>query len=882
MATNAQSQSQQHSAPETVYLKDYQAPDWRIQSVDLHVALYDSHALVTSSLSLEQVSGTKKPLVLDGELLTLESIALDGQPLKGADYQIKGDQLTVFELPESATLKTTVRIEPQNNTALEGLYRSGGMFCTQCEADGFRRITYFLDRPDVLSVYRTTVEADKAEYPVLLSNGNPVDSGDLESGRHFVSWEDPFPKPCYLFALVAGDLHLEQSSFITASGRTVDLRLYVEPQNADKCEHAMVSLKNAMRWDEETYGLEYDLDIYMVVAVDDFNMGAMENKGLNIFNSRFVLARPEIAEDSDYEDIEAVIGHEYFHNWTGNRVTCRDWFQLSLKEGLTVFREQEFSADMNARSVKRIADVRRLRSFQFPEDAGPTAHPVRPDSYSESNNLYTATVYEKGGEVIRMLHGLVGKVGFRAGMDLYFERHDGQAVTCEDFVAAIADANQIDLTAYLCWYTQAGTPKLTMQQQYHERAQQLTLSFSQETLATAAQPDKTALPIPIAVGLLDADGQSLKAELNAGVGRKAEGGWVLELATDEADFVFSNVSADAVPSVLRGFSAPVELATDLSRAQKLLLLKADSDAFARWDAGQQLAMDELSALVGGEQDEVASDFVAACGEAIERVLAGGDNDFALYAELLTFPDEGALVNRLARVDVHSIHHAVSALREGLAKSLKSQWLALYEHCHAQADEASARALRNVALKYVAAADPRAANELAVAQMRNARCMTDSMGALKVAVNAQLASADDLLETFYSQWQQEPLVVNKWLSVQAARPGFDALDTVRRLTKHEAFDITNPNKVRALFNMFAAWNPVGFHGGGKPAYSFIADQVLRLNELNPQVAARLVGAFNHWRKFDGEARLEMQQQLQRIQMASGLSRAVADIVNKSLA
>lgn len=874
-----------NAVPETIYLKDYQAPAWLIDTVNLHVSLYDDHALVTAEIAFRKNSDSQEdsqaPLRLDGELLALQAIAVNGDELSASEYTVDDEFLTVLNPPSKGVLSTVVRIEPQNNTALEGLYRSGGMFCTQCEADGFRRITYFLDRPDVLATYRTTVEADKQQYPVLLSNGNPVASEALVGGRHSVTWEDPFPKPCYLFALVAGDLHLEQSSFTTASGREVDLRLYVEPQNASKCDHAMVSLKNAMRWDEETFGLEYDLDIYMIVAVDDFNMGAMENKGLNVFNSRFVLARPEIAEDSDYEDIEAVIGHEYFHNWTGNRITCRDWFQLSLKEGLTVFREQEFSADMNARSVKRIVDVRRLRSFQFPEDAGPTAHPIRPDQYSESNNLYTATVYEKGGEVIRMLHGVVGKVGFRAGMDLYFERHDGQAVTCEDFVAAIADANQIDLSAYMGWYTQAGTPRLSMKQHYDATSQQFTLTFTQQTLPTAEQVEKQALPVPISVALLNADGSVMAAELVAGTGRVNGEGWVLELSQSSGEFVFSSVTEAPTPSVLRGFSAPVELATDLSREQKLLLLKADSDAFARWDAGQQLALDELCGLVSDEQDAVSADFVAACAESIGSVLSGEDEDYALYAELLSFPDESVLVSRLSRVDVHSIHHAVSALRTGLASALAPQWLALYRYCQERRDNAHARALRNLALRYVAAGQAEVANDLAQRQVRDAGCMTDHMGALRVAVYADLPCAPLLLNDFYEQWKDEPLVVNKWLSVQASRPDLNAFDTVKALSTHEAFDISNPNKVRALFNLFAAWNPVGFHGGGDAAYGFIADQVLRLNDLNPQVAARLVGAFNHWRKFEGAPRLEMKRQLQRIQAAPALSRAVADIVNKGL-
>ena len=873
MAKNAQ--------PNAVLLEDYTPPAWQISDVNLHVALFEDSAVVTSELRFQKQCQSAADMSLDGEGLALQSIEIDGKALNADQYRCNDEGLTVFAPPESGVLKTVVRIEPQNNTALEGLYRSGNMFCTQCEADGFRNITYFLDRPDVLSVYRTTVEADQAKYPILLSNGNPVDSGELAAGRHFVTWHDPFPKPCYLFALVAGDLHLEQSSFTTQSGREVDLRLYVEPQNASKCEHAMESLKKAMRWDEETFDLEYDLDIYMIVAVDDFNMGAMENKGLNVFNSRFVLARPEMAEDADYEDIEAVIGHEYFHNWTGNRVTCRDWFQLSLKEGLTVFREQEFSADMNARSVKRIADVRRLRSYQFPEDAGPTAHPIRPDRYNESNNLYTATVYEKGGEVIRMLHGLVGKAGFAKGMALYFERHDGQAVTCEDFVAAIADANQIDLSAYLGWYTQAGTPRVTLSQHYNAEAGRLSLRFTQQTLPTPEQPEKQALPIPMATALLGPDGLLTQAKLIQGEGKTTDDGWVLELSAAENEFVFENVPANTTASVLRGFSAPVKIATDLSREQKLLLLEKETDAFARWDACQQLALDELSALVAGKQNTLSADFVAACKKAIAAVTSGQDKDLAFYAELFSFPDESSLVTRLDKVDVPTIHSAVLRFKQDLAAQLEAQWLGLYDYCDARREQANARALANLALRYVALANPERADPLVLRQTAQSKCMTDQMGALRVAVHTELPSAQQLLADFYQQWQEEPLVVNKWLSVQASKPSQNTLAEVIALTESPAFDISNPNKVRALFNIFAAGNPVGFHGGGAASYAFIADQVARLNEINPQVAARLVGAFNNWKKFDGEPRSQMQQQLQRLQAMSGISSAVADIVGKAL-
>lgn len=875
MAKNAQ--------PKPVLLQDYTPPAWQINDVDLNVALYEEQALVTATIQFQRSEASSEPqdLVLDGENLALQSITVNGQALSSEQYQCDEQRLTVFAAPSQGVLTTVVKIEPQNNTALEGLYRSGGMFCTQCEADGFHNITYFLDRPDVLAVYQTRVEADKSKYPVLLSNGNPIDSGDLPEGRHYVTWQDPFPKPCYLFALVAGDLHLEQSSFTTQSGRNVDLRLYVEPQNADKCDHAMLSLKNAMRWDEQTFGLEYDLDIYMIVAVDDFNMGAMENKGLNVFNSRFVLARPEIAEDVDYEDIEAVIGHEYFHNWTGNRVTCRDWFQLSLKEGLTVFREQEFSADMNARSVKRIADVRRLRSYQFPEDAGPTAHPIRPDRYNESNNLYTATVYEKGGEVIRMLHGLVGKQGFANGMALYFERHDGQAVTCEDFVAAIADANQVDLTPYLGWYTQAGTPRLSMSQRYDEAAQQLQLRFSQVTHPTPGQAEKKALPIPIATALVTSDGPIKDVELVAGVGKATADGWVLELTDESAEFVFASVPADAVPSVLRGFSAPVELATDLSQAQKLRLLASETDAFARWDAAQQIALDEITAFTQTPERELSAEFVAACEQVIEAVLTEQDTDLAFFAELFSFPDEAFLLNRLDKVDVPVIHAAVQAFKQQVAERLAAQWQSLYQYCYARCDTANGRALANIALAYVARADRAVANDWTQQQASAATCMTEQMGALRVAVHQQLPAAEPLLAAFYQQWQHEPLVVNKWLSVQASQPTEGALAQVVELADSAAFDITNPNKVRALFNVFATANPVGFHGGGADSYRFVADQVARLNEINPQVAARLVGAFNHWKKFDGDARSQMQRELQRLQAMSGISSAVADIVGKAL-
>jgi len=873
MAKNAQ--------PNPVLLQDYTPPAWQIDDVDLKVALFEDHALVTASMRFRRIDAAVTELRLDGEHLSLQSISLNGQALAASDYCEEEQQLVIFQPPSEGQLTTVVRIEPQNNTALEGLYRSGGMFCTQCEADGFRNITYFLDRPDVLAVYQTRVEADKSQYPVLLSNGNPVDSGDLPDGRHFVTWQDPFPKPCYLFALVAGNLHLEQSSFTTLSGREVDLRLYVEPQNASKCDHAMASLKHAMRWDEETFGLEYDLDIYMIVAVDDFNMGAMENKGLNIFNSRFVLARPEIAEDVDYEDIEAVIGHEYFHNWTGNRVTCRDWFQLSLKEGLTVFREQEFSADMNARSVKRIADVRRLRSYQFPEDAGPTAHPIRPDRYNESNNLYTATVYEKGGEVIRMLHGLVGKSGFAKGMALYFERHDGQAVTCEDFVAAIADANQVDLTPYLGWYTQAGTPRLSMTHRYDAASQQLHLSFTQVTAPTPGQPEKQPLPIPIATSLIGAAGPLPDVELVAGQGTVTADGWVLELSDANAEFIFSPVTADVVPSVLRGFSAPVELFTDLSQTQKLRLLASESDAFARWDAAQQVALDEIAALMQSPTHPLSADFVTACHQAIQSVLAEQDTDLAFYAELFSFPDEAFLLNRLDKVDVPAIHTAIQTFKQQFSQALAEAWQALYQFCYSRRDQANARALANVALAYVARAEIETADQWAQQQVANAACMTEQIGALRVAVHCSLPSASALLVAFHQQWQHEPLVVNKWLAVQASAPTVDALAEVKRLAQSASFDLTNPNKVRALLNVFASTNPVGFHGGGAASYQFVADQVARLNEINPQVAARLVGAFNHWKKFDGEARVQMQQQLQRLQALPAVSSAVADIVGKAL-
>jgi aminopeptidase N len=878
------------NTPKTTYLKDYAPPAYRIPTIDLRFELGEDHTTVHSRLRIVRAEATPAgtPLALDGQHLELVGLELDGTPLAADRYRVDDDRLTLFDPPAGFELSVATRIRPRDNAALQGLYQSGGNFCTQCEAEGFRRITYFLDRPDVMAVYTTTLVADQARYPVLLANGNPVARGELDDGRHWATWHDPFPKPSYLFAVVAGHLQYIEDHFTTRSGRKVTLRIYVEPENIHQCDHAMHSLKQAMVWDEERFGLEYDLDLYQIVAVGDFNMGAMENKGLNIFNTRFVLARPETATDADYQGILGVIGHEYFHNWTGNRVTCRDWFQLSLKEGLTVFRDQEFSSDLGSRGVKRIEDVRILRSSQFPQDAGPMAHPVRPDSYIEINNFYTVTVYNKGAEVIRMMQTLLGRNGFRRGMDLYFQRHDGQAVTCDDFVAAMADANGMDLGQFKRWYHQAGTPELTVSDAYDPIARRYALTIRQCCPPTPGQPHKEPFHIPLALGLLDAEGRDLPLQLDGENEPGETTTRVLQLREPEHTFHFVNIPAQPVPSLLRGFSAPVKLKSIESDDDLRFRLAYDSDDFNRWDAGQTLAVRVLLALVEerqqGREWTLPESFSAAFGRALTSSA-----DPALLAQALTLPGEGYLAEQMEVVDVEGIHAARRFVQRMLAERLYEPLRATYQALHVREREGyhidaaaiGRRALKNICLDYLMQRGDPETRTLCLDQYRSASNMTDQLGALAPLANDDSPERADALAAFYQRWRHEALVVDKWLSLQATSRLPGALGVVRELLGHEAFSLRNPNKVRALIGAFSQANPLHFHAPDGSGYTLLADQVLALDAFNPQIAARLMAAFTRWRKYDPVRQRAMRERLERILAAPELSPDVYEIAAKSL-
>ena len=878
-------------SPKTVYLKDYRPPDYLIERVDLRFELDEASTRVRSRLAIVRNhlpdAGGPRPLVLDGQQLELLALRLEGRDLSARDYSVGAEHLTISKVPETFELEVVTRLYPQDNTSLEGLYRSSGNFCTQCEAEGFRKITYFLDRPDVMAVYTTTLVADKTRYPVLLSNGNLIAGGELQNGRHWATWHDPFKKPAYLFALVAGHLQWIEDSYTTRSGRAVILRIYVEPENIDQCEHAMRSLKKAMAWDEVVFGLEYDLDVYMIVAVGDFNMGAMENKGLNIFNTKYVLAKPSTATDDDYQGIESVIGHEYFHNWTGNRVTCRDWFQLSLKEGLTVFRDQEFSADMSARGVKRIDDVRILRASQFSQDAGPMAHPVRPESYIEINNFYTVTVYNKGAEVVRMIHTLLGKAGFRRGMNQYFECHDGQAVTTDDFVHAMADANQVDLGQFRRWYSQAGTPELDVSGVYDPTVYSYTLTIRQSCPATPGQPHKEPFHIPLAVGLLDSTGSDLPLQLE-GEDMPAEGFTrILELREPEHTFRFVNIPEPPTPSLLRGFSAPVKLKIAYRDEELMFLLAHDSDEFNRWEAGQMLAIRTILRLIEDRQQGRTWTLPTAFSAAFGQALADAASAPALLAQVLTLPSEGYLAEQMEVVDVDGIHEARNYLRLVLAEALRNELLATYR-AHGDrggyridADARGRRSLKNCCLDYLMQLDDPAIRTLCMEQYRHAGNMTDELSALGMLASCDCPERGEALATFFERWQHEPLVVDKWFTLQATSQLPGTLAEVKALLNHKAFSIKNPNKVRALIGAFCQGNPVRFHAANGAGYAFLADQVLVLNAINPQIAARLLSAFTRWRKYDADRRLRMQVQLERILNVADLSPDVYEIAAKSL-
>jgi aminopeptidase N len=866
--------------PQPIYLKDYQVPAYLIDHTELRFELDEEETLVRATLSVRrnpQCTRVRPPLELNGHpSVELCRLSIDGEILSERDFTRSDECLAVSQVPEQFELECLTRIHPETNTALEGLYKSDGMFCTQCEAEGFRRITFYPDRPDVMSVFRTTIVADRSRYPVLLSNGNPVECTEEDDGRHCVTWEDPFPKPAYLFALVAGDLAVLEDSYTTLSGRPVQLKIYAEKKDLDKLEHAMASLKRAMRWDEETYGREYDLDIYMIVAVDFFNMGAMENKGLNIFNTSCVLASPRTTTDAAFQRVESVVAHEYFHNWSGNRVTCRDWFQLSLKEGFTVFRDAEFSADVNSRTVKRIEDVSMLRTAQFAEDAGPMAHPVRPESFIEISNFYTLTVYEKGAEVVRMLHTLLGAEQFRKGCDLYFERHDGQAVTTDDFVQAMADVSGRDLTQFKRWYSQAGTPRLQVSDSWNEGSGTYRLTLRQSCPPTPGQPEKQPFHLPVRYGLIGPNGE----EYACGV---------LELTDAEQTFTFDDLPQRPVPSLLRGFSAPVKLDYPYTDEQLRVLLQHDSDGFNRWDAGQRMAVRLMQSMIADYQAGRALEVPQHLIDSWRTILADRSLDPAMVAQLLRLPGEAYLAELSDVIDVQAIHAVREFLRKALAIALQDEWQATYRRCCSDepyspdAESIARRSLKNLSLGYLIATGEDAWLTLAEQQFEAADNMTDQQTALALTVHSEFRDAGErLLDSFHNQWQHEALVMNQWFSIQASDPWPGALERVKRLQEHPLFDARNPNKLRALVGAFCGQNPTAFHAEDGSGYRFLADWVLTLNSQNPQIAARLLTPLTRWKRYPEKAQALMKAQLERIQQAPELSADVYEVVSKSLA
>jgi aminopeptidase N len=859
--------------PQSIQLADYQAPDYLVDEVGLDFALVPTATRVKAKLAVRRNGEHDRPLHFNGERLKLLSVAIDGAALTDGQYEIDDEWLTIAAPPAAFTLETEVEIDPEGNRALEGLYTSAGRFCTQCEAEGFRKITYFPDRPDVLARFTVRIEGDKGAYPHLLSNGNLLEAGDLDGGRHFAVWNDPFPKPCYLFALVAGVLDVLEDDFVTVSGRKVALRIYVDPGMAERALYAMDSLKRAMKWDEDVFGREYDLDLFMIVAVRDFNFGAMENKGLNIFNSSLLLADAATATDLDYERIEGVVAHEYFHNWTGDRITCRDWFQLCLKEGLTVFRDQSFSADMRGEAVQRIKEVKQLRARQFSEDAGPLAHPVRPNSYIKIDNFYTATIYEKGAEVIRMLKTMIGAEAFRTGMDLYFDRWDGQATTVEAFIQCFAETSGQDLTAFFAWYEQAGTPRVTLEATYDAEAQALDLSFEQATAPTPGQPDKQALPIPIAFGLIDEDGRPL---------RDTE---VIVLDAPSRRVRLENVARMPVVSALRGFSAPVNLTSDAPAKDAYVLLAADPDLFNRWEAGQGLARDLILARAAGRPDEVGEERYA---EALERALKDQSADPAFKALLLALPSEADLAVIAAPADPAAIHAARGALRARMAAHLEVELLDLHarlqepEAFSPDAEQAGRRALRNAALELMAAHSTPQSRERAKAHYQGAGNMTDAMGGLVALMELGGEAFETALADFYTRWKDEPLVIDKWFALQARDPAEGALGRVLGLTAHPAFEAQNPNRLRALVATFANYNQDRFHDPSGAGYRFLADQVLATDGFNPNIAARLMEPLGQWARYRPELGALMRAELERIRNSPGLSKNVVELAAKALA
>ncbi|MGB5856271.1 MAG: aminopeptidase N [Oceanisphaera sp.] len=863
--------------PQVQYREDYQPPHYWIDTLDLDIQLHENATEVVAISRVRRNGEHDEPLVLDGEQLNLLQVAVNGVDI--TQYQQTENSLILSQLPEVFVLTIKTQLDPQANTALEGLYKSGSAFCTQCEAQGFRRITYYLDRPDVLARFSTRITADAAAYPYLLSNGNRIDQGNLDDGRHWVQWQDPFPKPAYLFALVAGNFDVLRDSYTTVSGREVALEIFVDQGNLHRAGHAMDSLKASMAWDEQRCHLEYDLDIYMIVAVDFFNMGAMENKGLNVFNAKFVLADPHTATDNDYLDVERVIGHEYFHNWTGNRVTCRDWFQLSLKEGLTVFRDQEFSSDLGSRTVNRIQNVRMMRGAQFAEDAGPMAHPIRPDAVIEMNNFYTVTVYEKGSEVIRMLHTLLGEQAFQRGLALYLQRFDGQAATCDDFVAAMSEASGRDLTRFTRWYSQAGTPVLTVTDEYDAVQQRYTLTVQQFTPTTPGQPQKLPLHIPLSVALYSAQGEPLTLTMDGQIV-----GPVLDVLEAEQRFVFDQVPSKPTPALLQSFSAPVKLDYPYSDEQLTLLAKHSIDEFVRWDAVQMLinkaVRDNVSQLQRQQPVVVPRPLL----DVFRATLEDETLDKALQAQMLMLPDIGSLLELFEQVDIDLLGQVHAQLHKELAVALQPLWLQAYEHNRtpqysiAHPDIAK-RAIKNVALSYLALANEAS---LVQQQYQTADNMTDTLAAMKAAVRAELTEAGALLADFEGKWQQDGLVLDNWFRLQATAPGDDTVARIQQLMTHPTFSLNNPNRVRAVVGAFIMGNPLQFHRLDGAGYDLLVSVLTQLNLSNPQVASRLITPLIQFARLDDARQQQIKARLQQLMALPDLSRDLFEKISKALA
>ncbi|MGR2666116.1 aminopeptidase N [Vibrio campbellii] len=863
-------------APQAKYRKDYKAPSHHITDIDLTFDLYDNDTIVTAVSKVVQ-KGESTTLELDGEGLELRSVKVNGEDW--SHHEVKETSLVLTDLPAEFALEIVTKIDPEANTALEGLYKSGGAFCTQCEAEGFRRITYYLDRPDVLAKYTTKVIADKAVYPYLLSNGNRIAEGEAENGRHWVQWQDPHPKPAYLFALVAGDFDVLRDKYTTTSGREVDLEIFVDKGNLDRAGHAMTSLINSMKWDEDRFGLEYDLDIYMIVAVDFFNMGAMENKGLNIFNSKFVLANEKTATDREYLGIEAVIGHEYFHNWTGNRVTCRDWFQLSLKEGLTVFRDQEFSSDLGSRAVNRIDNVRTIRGPQFAEDASPMSHPIRPDKVIEMNNFYTLTVYEKGSEVIRMYHTLLGEEGFQKGMKLYFERHDGTAATCEDFVSAMEDATGVDLKQFRLWYSQSGTPTLRVNSEYNAEAKTYALTVEQFTEATHDQAEKQALHIPFDIELYAQNGDVIPLIIN---GESVHN--VLDVKQDKQTFVFENVAEQPVPSLLREFSAPVKLEYDYSDDELIFLMKHATNDFARWDASQMLLAkyirQNVTNVQAGGEVKLSEDLI----DAFRGVLLDANLEPAFIAQVLSLPSINEITGWYKQIDIDAVDTVLNNITVSLSKELEDELSATY-HALNQAEYSidhaaiGKRALRNQCLQYLAYTEK--GNELAKAQYESSNNMTDTIAAMSAANSAQLECREALMADYSDKWKHDGLVMDKWFVLQGSNPVENALEKVKETMSHEAFSLKNPNRTRSLIGSFLNANPVQFHDKSGSGYQFAGEILRQLNDTNPQVASRLIDPLLKFRKYDEGRQALIRAELEKLKAMDNLAKDLFEKVTKAL-